>query len=335
MWEARSRLRYIHIYTHNAIVKTMANPKLSRNKTLAIIEKENAENLKKIRSQREYQMPEKYISWRTLTNLIAWGFEVFDENLKKMDIATYIHLHNLLLWFAQDAPLYCLSQELLEAFEQTDVLEHPAVLRDWTPSLPILLVALPTGVQSSEGELDYILISVINQNHPDWGTGKLGLLNIPKLPTQHPTQVYWATCDKFGTVWFTGTGVDGDQLYYSERADLGRSLVSSKDQIFLSRMRNLVLNILLALQYNPGLIAEISEKEIATKARGFSLPKAHTTIRRPRWLGKGYCRKSATQGNEGNSGTHASPRGHSSSWALANTRSWGRETLEAAKTSLD
>jgi len=312
----------------------MAKPKHSRKKSLTFMEKQKAETLKKIRSQREYQMPSKYISWPTLTALIGWGFSVFEQSLKK-DVASYIHLHNLLLWFAQDAPLYCLSQELLEAFDQTDVLEHPAVLRGWTPSLPILLVALPPGVQSSEGEVDYVVISVLDRNHPDWGAGKLDQIDIPKLPTKHPTQVYWATWDKFDTVWFAGTGIDGDQLYYSEHTDLGRSLVSTKDQIFLNRMRNLVLNILLALQYSPGLIAEISEKEIPKKARGFALPKTQTTIRRPRWLGKGYCRKSATQGNEGNSGTHASPRGHSSSWALANTRSWGRETLEAAKTSLD
>ena len=93
-------------------------------------------------------------------------------------------------------------------------------------------------------------------------------------------------------------------MSYNDDNNLGRNTIDEADREFLDRVRNLVLNILLSLEYSPSLNTEVSDGEIIAKSQGFGVIK-NPNIRRARWLGKGYQSKS-----EGSGGTHSSPHTH-------------------------
>ncbi len=81
--------------------------------------------------------------------------------------------------------------------------------------------------------------------------------------------------------------------------------MDENDNEFVERVRNLVVNILLYLEYYPNTSTEISETEISTKAQGFT-NITNPNIRHARWLGKGYQTKSENT----KTGTHLSPHTH-------------------------
>ncbi|MBD2629664.1 hypothetical protein [Trichormus variabilis] len=278
--------------------------KINRTNSLKIFEKINRKLLKQIRADRNYQTPKGYISWDELSGIVGVALSTCDIKLASADFSAFLHSHRMSLWFVQDAPLYCITPELFQAFDNTDVLNKPEVLAGWKPSLPTFLVALPSGVlRSPSGDIDYLVVHCTNNEHPEWGRGNWRDIQIPDIQCED-LHCDWSTTSTKETVWMSSSRVaDNGDLIYNDNNNLGRNTIDQADKEFIDRVRNFVVNILLSLEYSPNLTTEVSNGEIITKSQGFGVVK-NLNIRRARWLGKDYQTKS--QGG----GTHsmATPR---------------------------
>ncbi|MEG4518847.1 hypothetical protein [Microcoleus sp. AT9b-C5] len=269
------------------------HPEMNRNKMLKRFEKINKDLLADIREETSYRMPSGYISWQVLSQIIAIGLATCDLEYAKVDVSAFIHSYRIALWFAHKAPIYCLTHELIEAFDQTDALHKPGVLCGWQPSLPSFLLALPKGaIYAPDGaSIDYLTVSCSNINHPEWNSGKWKSISIHPFKMSYPLYFQYSTVDSQETVWTSGTAVseNGNTLIYDENSDIGRDALTPEDRILIKRLRNLIINILLTLEFLPSLVSEIDKKDLPSpKGFGEKLHKSKTVDRFPRWLGKGF-----------------------------------------------
>ena len=269
-------------------------PQMNRNKTLMLFEKSNKQLLGDIREEMNYRMPSEYISWQVLSQVIGIALSTCELSYAKTDISAFLHSYRIALWFAQNAPVYCLTRELIEAFDRTDALHKPGIMCGWQPSLPTFLLAIPKGaINTPDGAyLDYLTVSCSDFNHPEWNSAKWRNFTIEPFNLKYPLHFQFCTVDSKETVWTSGTAIDegGNTLIYDENSNIGRNTLTPEDRVFIQRLRNLVLNIILTLEFLPALVSDIEKKDLVTpKGFGESLSKCKALDRLPRWLGKNFC----------------------------------------------
>ncbi len=304
--------------------------KHDRSVSLNLVEKLEPGLLAKIRADRNYRMPANYINWKTLSALTALSLTTCD---KLSDSSAFIHSYRFAQWWCQNAPVYCLTPEIVEAFDRTDALHKPNIMKDWKLQLPSLMLAMPKKLiyTPDGGEIDYLVIACCDSS-AGWNGGKWKGYEVKSL---HPLAEYIAknyghdryfqivATDSKETVWTSGNAIDADgKLIYDESANIGSSIISDADRQFISRIRNLVINVLLTLSLKPEL-PEIDESETRT-SKGFAIDRPPTNSIYPRWLGKNYQPKS---NNRRVNLTHSSPRihwrqGHWRSLELGDNKPW-------------
>ena len=291
---------------------------LNRNKTLKAFEKVNKDLLKQIRVDRDYKMPPNYINWQILSGIAALALSTCEPDYARADVSAFVHSYRTALWFAQNAPIYCLTPEIIEAFDQTDALHKPGILAGWQPSLPTFLLAIPKGLLcASDGtEIDYLTVSCSDSEHPKWSQAWWRSTEIePFNNLRHDLYFQICTIDSQETVWTSGTAIGDDgALIYDKTSSIGKDILTTDDKEFIQRIRNLVINVLLALEFSPSLLTDVTKTEAKTAKKGFA-NFASSNTRYPRWLGKNYQSKSVLSTDKG---THLSPcihwrRGH---WRL-------------------
>ncbi|MEG3981863.1 hypothetical protein QUA08_13915 [Microcoleus sp. T3B2] len=283
---------------------------LNRNRTLAAFEKVNKDLLVKIRADRTYKMPPNYINWQILSGIAAIALSTCEPDYAKIDVSAFIHSYRTALWFAQDAPIYCLTKELIGAFDRTDALHKPGILAGWQPSLPTFMLAIPKGLifTPDGGEIDYLTVSCSDCEHPEWNRGKWRHVEIEPFNLKHHLYFQICTVDSNETVWTSGTAIgDNGVLIYDETSSIGKSIMSPADKEFVQRIRNLVINALLALEFSPSLLTDVTENEAKTKSKGFAIERTSSNTRYPRWFGKNYQSQSVLSTGKG---THLSPCTH-------------------------
>ena len=293
----------------NEINFNLTNP--NRARSLLTIEKVEKKLLRQIR-KRDYWIPRGYIGWKTLSGIIALSLSTCEIKYASVDISTFLHSYRTALWFAQDAPIYCLTKELIEAFDNTDALHKPGILAGWKPSLPTFLLAIPKGLihTPDDGEIDYLVVSCNDSEYPEWNQAKWKHIQIEPFKLEHKLHFQICTVDSKETVWMSGTAIAPDNsLIYQENSNLGKSLMTSDDRQFIGRIRNLVINTLLALEFSPSLLSNVTEIETRAKAGGFAIKSPSSNTRYPRWLGKNYQTRSEPS-TLLNLSTHSSPRSH-------------------------
>ncbi|MEG4533009.1 hypothetical protein [Microcoleus sp. D2_18a_D3] len=248
--------------------------------------------LKEIRGDRTYKMPPNYINWHILSGILDVALSSCTLEYIRSDLSAFIHSYRTALWFIKEAPIYCLTQQVIEAFDQTDAICKPGILRGWQPSLPTFLLAIPKGlIHTPDGaEVDYLTVSCSDSNYPDWNYGKWANIEIKPFNLKHDRYFQICTVDSLETVWTSGTAVKADgTLIYDESENLGQHTISDDDKVFLQRIRNLVINVLLTLEFAPDLLADVADSEIKTKSKGFMrINRSSSNVRYPRWLGKNY-----------------------------------------------
>ncbi|MEG4424850.1 hypothetical protein QUB02_12380 [Microcoleus sp. D3_18_C1] len=62
-----------------------------------------------------------------------------------------------------------MTEQLITAFDQTDAVYKPGILRDWQPLLPTFVLAIPKGFIHTPdgGEVDYLTVSCSDCEHPE------------------------------------------------------------------------------------------------------------------------------------------------------------------------
>ena len=287
---------------------------LNRNRTLKAFEQVNKNLLAKIRIDRTYKMPPNYINWQILSGIVAIAISTCSPDYAKIDVSAFIHSYRTALWFAQNAPIYCLTPEIIEAFDRTDALHKPSILAGWQPSLPTFMLAIPKGLiyTPEGGKIDCLTVSCSDSIRPEWNRGRWKNIEIEPFNLKHSLYFQICTIDTQETVWTSGTaiGLDG-ALIYDETSSIGKHTMSVADKEFIQRIRNLVINVLLTLEFS-SLLTDVTKTETETKNKGFAITQPSSSTRYPRWLGKNYQPKSISNSN---CSTHLSPcihwrRGH-------------------------
>jgi hypothetical protein len=288
-----------------------------RANSLNLVEKLEPELLVKIRADRTYRMPPNYINWKILSALTALSLTTCD---RLPDVSAFIHSYRVGQWWCQDAPIYCLSQEIVEAFDRTDALHKPNIMKDWKVQLPSFMLAIPRKLiyTPDGGEIDYLVVSCSDNQTVGWGGGKWKGYEVkPFHPIAkniiknfgHERYFQIVAIDSKETVWTSGTAIDSEgKLIYDESSNIGSSILSDADREFITRIRNLVINILLSLSLkSDSEFPKVTESEIKT-SKGFAVDRSPSNARYPRWLGKNYQPKSENSSQSGN--FHSSPRSH-------------------------
>lgn len=119
-----------------------------------MVEASQPEWVELVRS-RPYQMPKGYMPWQRLSVIVAVNLALVKAGLSVLaqeDLPTRITAWKLTQWFLQDAPLYCISIELLRAFERADLSNIYELFKGFETRLPTFLIALPeNAVTTQEG----------------------------------------------------------------------------------------------------------------------------------------------------------------------------------------
>jgi hypothetical protein len=147
-----------------------------------------------IQTDRPFRLPKSHAQWSDLANIAA----VAAMGPEHKDQASRLHDQLWAYWFTDRAPLYCISNELLRAFEQTDTDGLGRLVpADWVPPLPLFLLALPnSSVQAPDGaNISYLLVML---THPDMDS---------PIVAEHPRQISVACLDAHGNIWFNGSGI--------------------------------------------------------------------------------------------------------------------------------
>lgn len=295
---------------------TLDPNKMNRNKTLKAFEKVNKDLLKQIRDDRTYKMPPNYINWQILSGITALALSTCQPDYARADVSAFVHSYRTALWFAKNAPVYCLTPEIIEAFDRTDALHKPGILAGWQPSLPTFLLAIPKGLiyTPDGGEIDYLTVSrASDSEQPEWNKGRWKNIEIEPFNLKHSLYFQICTVDSNETVWTSGTAIDkSGVLIYDETSSIGKNILSVADREFIQRIRNLVINVLLALEFSPSTTTDVAKTETETKNKGFAITQPSPNTKYPRWIGKDYQPKTVSNSS---SGPHSSPcihwrRGH-------------------------
>jgi hypothetical protein len=231
-----------------------------------MFEKINKDLVANIREDVNYRMPSGYITWQVLSQIIAIGLSTCELSYAKTDISAFLHSYRIALWFAQNAPMYCLTRELIKAFDQTDALHKPGILRGWQPSLPTFLLAIPKGAISTPdgADLDYLTVSCSDFNHPEWNSAKWRNITIEPFNQKYPLYFQFCAVDSKETMWTSGTAIDegGNTLIYDENSNIGRNTLTTPDRVFIQRLRNLVINVILTSEFLPSMVSEVDKKDL-------------------------------------------------------------------------
>ena len=264
-------------------------------------------------------MPKGYISWKRLSPIIAINLELVKagtQHLASEDLPTQITALKLAQWFLQDAPMYCLSIELLRAFENADFSNLYELFDGFETSLPTFMIALPeNALMTAEGaSMSFLCVHIASEDHPELSIAEGYGIKVPYLKHEGWKNVHISTIDSLCATWVSGLTVNRRGKLYDSGAILGAQPLTSTDISDSDRMKKIGLQCLLALAYSPELL---TGSEATSSTRRISKHRQHqatTTARQPRWLRSPAVR---TMPRPHQGGSHASPRPH---WRSAHER---------------
>lgn len=262
-----------------------------------------------IRKERPYRTPKGYIKWEVLSTILALCIESREDS--RLDKASRLNSYKCALWLVQDAPVYALSPGIIQAFQDSDVLEEKALFAEIEPPLRTFMLLFPQGlIKTPDGShLDWMVVHFADRELLSVSAGSAFGIEVPAFSHDHERNLHWSGVCNEETVWFSGSGLlRTGELVHSDQ-QLGRSNVTTADQKFLAGMRSLCLQSLLALSYAPDLV---EQEEVARQKASSRSYNREVQSRSVRWLGRNYQYK-----RRPSIGNRKSPRGH---WRKAHSR---------------
>ena len=247
-----------------------------------------------VRTGLPYILPKTHPDWQMLSAIAAIMLSCDVQDAP--DQGTALHTYMWQVWVENRYPLYCLSNELLRQFEQTEADNLASLIPDdWVPPFPLFLVCLPNNaVLSPAGAwCPYILVLI---HHPD----------LEKMISgEHEKQISIGISDNAEVVWVSGSGYMDGKIIESNN-QLGGSKTDQAEHDWLKKVFAIALQSLLTISYMPELIEETPQSEpssVLSKGNRSPAPKKLY----PRWIGRSFERKG---GKRSRTGTHASPATH-------------------------
>jgi hypothetical protein len=288
------------------------------------VTKEILDRIRKI----HYKIPESYKQWNELTNSIASDLTLFSSKLtidlqSLIDRTTYASSYLTSLWMIKDAPMYCITKDILDSLLQTDINEVEKILPNLPIAIPTFLMLFPKqGLTTPSGDfIEYMVVHVVEKDKPynSFGTSRAYPDIILKKPIFFSNlSVHCGAIDnhKPGYCWSANLILNPDgTISYEKGGDVGFGELNMnlEDEEFTNTLRSLSLQILFLLAYEPELFADVGNLDLVqVSGRGFAKPSAAdvVTTRYPRWLGKNYKLNIENSSQNIGGGTHRSPIGH-------------------------
>ena len=291
---------------------------LSLSSYCRLIEETQPELVETVRA-RPYKMPKGYISWHQLSALVAMYLAVVKAGIGHRnpdDLPTEIAALRMTQWFLQDAPLYCLSTDLLRAFENADLSNVFELFQGFETSLPTFLVALPNNaVRTVEGStLSFLCVHVSERDRPELSVAEGYGLKVPYLDHDGQMHVHLSSMDSIGVTLISGLTVAQEGRLYDSGQIMSAQDLSASDISDANRMKKIALQCLLALAYSPELFDESDGFSSVTRGTSQHRKQKHPSTRSPRWL-RSPVSQPGRRSRQG--GSHASPRPH---WRSAHER---------------
>lgn len=268
---------------------------------------------------RPYQMPKGYISWQRLSPIIAANLALVragGQLLEGEDLPIQITAFKISQWFLQNAPIYCLSIDLLRAFEQADLSNLYELFEGFETSLPTFLIALPeNALRTTEGaSMSFLCVHIADEEHPELSMAEGYGIKIPYLEHDGWKNIHISSTDSHCGTWVSGLTVNRRGKLYDSRAIIGTQSLSVSDISDADRIKKVGLQCLLALAYSPELLAVEEAASLARRTSKRHQRRDIRAARSPRWL-RSPAPKPRPRPNQG--GSHASPRPH---WRLPHER---------------
>ena len=267
------------------------------------------ELLSLVRQVRPYRIPKQFMAWDVLSLHVAVSTYIFQVRPSGIDRATALHSSRMALWLVQNAPIYCIETSLLRAFERSDVLEANHLFSDLEVAVPTFILMFPrNSVHAPDGGvIDFCVVHLAEVDRPELSAGEAYGLKVACVPHEFKRNLHWSAIDSNGTVWFAGSGLMPDGSIRTTDDMIGRDALSREDREFLQRVRSIILQCLLTLQYMPELFS--APAELKASKQGLSRTQTHGNRGRfmqPRLIGQNYRSAASTAAK----GSHASPDTH-------------------------
>lgn len=245
-----------------------------------------------------YRIPKTHTPWESLSAIATLSLSDIDD--PKADHACRLHGALWSFFLKNNLPVYCLSNELLRSFQETDSDRLPRLIpEDWLPPFPVYLLLLPqNSLQSPIGNnVAYMMVTLHDDRDPH------------SLPSEYPRQIAITFFDNGGNAWVSGLGLDKGKFISSDR-DLGRSDLKEGDLPWLREMIFIALQASITISYMPELV-ESDEQTVAveqlSRFKPSSVKSSKLRLLNPRWIGKNFKRRSSPPIGGGGGGGTKSP----------------------------
>jgi hypothetical protein len=263
-----------------------------------------------VRQERPYKIPRGFIQWDRLSAVVGAYLPVPDRALGTVKS----HLeYSLTLWFLRSAPMYALRGDLFKAFDHSDVGLDSGLLADLRPLVnPFILLFPSNSLISTEGApLDWVVVNLTSRDRPEDSFGKAYGYSLPllKITTSESMFLYCGGIDSKEVAWSSCSSINEEGNIFNTDTFLGNNYQEEKDVVFIDRLRNIVLQTMLALTYRPDLL-EAEELAATPRRSPRAKPKASTPTLTPRYLTSPVAAPQKARGGGAGAGTHASPTAH-------------------------
>ncbi|MDZ8227550.1 hypothetical protein [Nostoc sp. ChiVER01] len=282
----------------------------SRDLLIKVFIKTGGNELYKILHRKNYKIPKNYIQWRELAALISVNAPLFNHS--SLDLAQRFTAHRIALWVVKDAPIYCLDNQLLEQFQQTDIGDENLIFKDLVSQIPLhsmmLLLPSKTVVSPDGGYVDWLNIHCSHVRHPEWSVGEKYGLSPHYMTHEDDAVLHFGCVDTKGTIWFSGWGIDeAEGKLKQAKISYGKAPVGKNDDNFVQELRSLTMQCLMFLTFEKLETDNVTFKETINSTGFTPLKEPKEKCLYPRWLREGEKRQ-ARHIRENTS--HASPVPH-------------------------
>ena len=271
---------------------------MNRNQTLQRLRKELKRFLLRdyedfLRKSFPFKIPSNYLQWDELVKIFDIGFKFLEVNAPP-ELRMGIDQQALIWASYQNPKIYCIAPDLLEQFQLTDVGDRPELLIDLKcPISSFILLAPSKSIKSpcdDSAYIDYLVINILGENHPIPPEYFSIYKEVPRVPSGYKFAIFWSGIDSKGNPFMSMRGVRKDGKH-SQSVFLDSDPEKQKTTL---ELREIVLQVVMSLEFKPDLIEDIQSNEIKPQSKGFSKPQNKKDCLYPRWIGKQY-RKSSNQ----------------------------------------
>lgn len=258
-----------------------------------------------------YRMPKGYMRWDWMSAFIALNLSLYENGGGQQDLPTRLMANRMALWFLQKAPVYCVSLELLRAFERADLSNVYELFEGFECPVPTLMLAFPQNALAMHNgaTVDFAVMHLADVSRPEDSEAEGYGLKISYLPHDGDRNLHISAIDSQSYSWVSGLTLSRKGKLYDSGKILGKYDLSELELDDSGKLKKVCLQCLLALVYAPKLLeVEPAEQPVRPSGRHQARPTSKPATLRPRWLRSKPQATKPKRPHQG--GSHASPIPH-------------------------